>query len=192
MVLSSYMDYKGARIERLGKIFDELKKRDNDEKHFNAGAIKGGIFTNKTRSRLRGFLGGSMGRDMTLADFWYDVRTSIKSALYDLALFVTVASQKDVSSVITVETLDPIFEGLLRFPVTDNTQPDHEKARVADFMIHQGFYYLSQLKPSFLPPKSGETINEALSLSEYLCERFKSESRPNPEKYDKRERHGTP
>lgn len=157
------MEYRRVRIERLEKIFDELEIRS-----------KGGIFTNIMRSHLRGSSVG-VGRDKTLISFRYKVRSYIKSAFYDLALFVTSSSQEDISRVITVESIDPFFEGLLWFPVADNNKSDPERAMVANLMIQRGFEYLSKIRPDLLPPKSDETITDALKLSNYLTERFKLE-----------------
>ena len=152
--------YRIAKYRRL--IDEEPKKRP-----------KGGIFKYTMRCRLLG--AKNLRGRKSKSDFWHDVRTYVKTALDDLLLFAEVAGKENVNRVITKETLKPIFDVLLWYPVVKRQEPDLTRAEVAHLLIEAGFGYLREIKRDNIPLSSHRVIEEAVDLSNYLVELFKPE-----------------
>ncbi len=60
----------------------------------------GGIFTKDKRRKLLGLKQKQGTYHEDTADFWYDVRSSVKSGLMDLELFFEVAHQNQIKEVL--------------------------------------------------------------------------------------------
>ena len=152
--------YKALQVEKFQKFIREAD---------------GGIFTSKTRRRLVGELGMS-GRGLTKNDFWYDQRNRVRNALTDLEIFLTVAGRDNVNQVLTVETMEPVIKALFALEVIDSVQPDPQKAWIAYLLIYAGFEYLSRLKEDHMTEPHKRTLNEAISLAQYLADIFELDS----------------
>jgi hypothetical protein len=136
---------------------------------------KGGIFTKSKRKKIMG-IKGVAGRDVRKADFWQDVRDHVRAALLDLQLFLTFASDNDISLVITLENLYPIIHGLIPTRGVARVQRELRKAEIAHAFIDLGFHYLYQAStPASITLSHKRTINEALDLANYLVQSFKPE-----------------
>ena len=134
-----------------------------------------GVFTTKTRNRLAGKLGLS-GRDRTINDFWYDVRTSVKTALKDLEMFIMVADKEQINQVINTATLEPLVNAMINFPNVGMVDPDPVLAEIARLFIYTGFEYLRRAKPVNSSISSERIIDEALDLSRLLTLQFYPEN----------------
>lgn len=114
----------------------------------------GGIFTKDKRRKLLGLKQKQGKYFEDTADFWYDVRSSIKSGLKDLELFFDVADQKQIKEVIH-DT--PLKEELQLSKITQ----DHNKMYILSRQISSLTKTLTALlqkhyKPSKTKLPSGE------------------------------------
>jgi hypothetical protein len=140
---------------------------------------KRGSFTQSKREKIMGIKGVS-GRDVRNADFWQDVRDHIRAALLDIQLFLTFASDSDISLVMTIENLYPIIQGLVPTRFQARVEPDLRKAEIAHSFIQDGFHYLYYSKtPAAITLSHKRTINEALDLANYMLQTFKPEGERN-------------
>ena len=138
-----------------------------------------GTFTQRKREKIMGTKGIS-GRDVRKADFWQDVRDHIRAALIDIQLFLTFASDNDISRVMTLENLYPIIHGLVFTRNMAKIEQDLRKAKIAYVFIDKGFHYLAYASfQASLTLSHKRTINEALDLANYLVQSFKPEKERN-------------
>jgi hypothetical protein len=135
-------------------------------------SARGGIFTTKARKRLMGII-GKTGRGRTKNKFWYNIRTYVRQALLDIQLFIIVADKNNLNQVLTKETVEAIIRKLL-WDTANLSDPDLNKAEIAQSIIEWGFNYLRQTMTITLSHK--RTIEEAIDLSKYLVEQVKPES----------------
>jgi len=158
------------------------KARDATVRHFESHlASCGGLFTERMRRRLLGLPVGRTPKqdERTLKyDFWYDVRSSVKSGLTDLELFLSVASEKDKNQVINEETLRPVALALFHMAPAGR----HDIARL---LVTYGLSYLREKRRDMMTISHSNTIAEAIDLSDFLAEMSKPEgkrnySQPNP------------
>ena len=103
----------------------------------------GGIFDWKTRHRLLGFT-RKVGRDKKNANFWYDVRETVKTALIDLQLFIETAEDENVAKVLTKETMEAIVQALFTAQNRNNPRLIAHKVKIARFFAESGLEYLLQ------------------------------------------------
>lgn len=153
---------------------EHLRDRMIDEFRTSYEKTQGGIFTQITRERILTKKGIS-GRGRTRDQFWYRHRENVKTALIDLQLFIEFAGRNNVNQVVTQEALEPIVKALLWHPILDQEPPDRNRAEIANLFIKVGFEYLRKKKGYHVTLSHGRTIEEALNLSGYLVEQFKSE-----------------
>jgi hypothetical protein len=105
-----------------------------------------GIFVKKKRKQLLGLKRKSGGKSVvkedrtTLANFWYDVRQSVKQAQIDLMLFAEFADKKDIDSAITRASIKQFLGMLLGLP----QKTSGEKAKIAELLVELGLGYLQQ------------------------------------------------
>lgn len=130
---------------------------------------KGGIFTKKTRERLMG-IQRKTGRGRREVDFWYDVRESVKTALFDLQLFLEFAEEKNVNAVMTGERLLPLVQEFVstKYPV----KKDLRMADIANIFVQMGFRYLYSAKMHEITLSHKRTINESIDLANFLVQSF--------------------
>ena len=128
---------------------------------------KGGIFTSKARGKLLG-IDGLPGRPNLRNDFWYDVRTFVKSALIDLELFLETASKDNISQAVNAETLLPIIKALFLHPRLDKAKPEPERAKIAQLNIKEAFGYLQMMSGTYITKSHQRTIEEAIDLCNHL------------------------
>jgi hypothetical protein len=107
---------------------------------------RGGIFVKKRRQQLLGLLAKSGGRGSkkegdrkTVANFDYDVRETVKTALLDLQLFIETSKDKDVDQVMNHKALREVVSQLL-------THETPERYKVAQMFAEEGlkYFYKSQ------------------------------------------------
>ena len=158
---------------------------DKYGEHLRKG-VKGG-YTTKTRKRLLGITEGLSGRDRSKNVFWDDVRKHTRMDLIDLEIFLNYAQDNQVKQVITSDLLKPIIYALFLKPVYDHATPDLRTARIAQLFIKLSFEYLSEMRDDLITSSHSRTIQDAVDLSNFLGESFKSEStrkysRPFPRK----------
>jgi hypothetical protein len=139
----------------------------------------GGLFTTKTRKRLLGILAAS-GRDRTKNQFWYDVRNKARNALEDLHLFVSTADEDQVFQVFTNEALEPVIRSLLCKSFYTNSESDPKIAEIANMLIQRSFDYFKEKASKSITLSHERTINEAVDLSNYLCQTIKGTSYSKP------------
>ena len=130
---------------------------------------RGGFFNKKTRERIMG-IQRKTGRGRKEADFWYDVREYVKTALVDLQLFLEFADEKDVSMVMIGERLQPLIQKLssAEYPF----KPDIRRADIANLLVQHGFRYLYYSKQHDITLSHKRTINEALDLANFLVQSY--------------------
>lgn len=104
------------------------------------------------------------------------MKESVKTALIDLELFIEVSDKKDVDQVITQETLKPVVEALLWYPLIKPDKPDMKRAEIAQLFIQVGFNYLSAMKPASMTSSHHRTKDDAIDLSYFLVDAFKPEN----------------
>ncbi|MFB0523120.1 MAG: hypothetical protein ACETV1_05085 [Candidatus Bathyarchaeia archaeon] len=137
------------------------------------GRVAGGIFTPRARGNLLGVpVRGRKPRERDY-DFWYDVRSSVATALVDLELFLDTAGDENVKKVLTPESLKPIARSLLLHPVWTNAKPDLSRAEIAEIFIRAGFEYLLQMQKNLVREYDVETTNKALEEAAFLVELFR-------------------
>lgn len=154
---------------KSSKINDNIKERYKP--FVNKG---GGIFVKDTKKRLLGLSPGRPGWSEDTADYRYNVRSQVKQALIDLALFIEVADEKDVSRIINQKSLEPIARALLwNVP----KKPNASLAKIAHMLIWYGFHYLKTQNPIRLPNALDSQIDAAIDISNYLTDCFMSSSR---------------
>lgn len=138
-----------------------------------------GLFTTKTRKRLLGILVAS-GRDRTKNQFWYDVRNKARNALQDLNLFVSTADEEQVFQVFTKETLEPVIRSLLYKSFYASSESDPNIAEIANMLIERSFDYFKEKASKGITLSHDRTMNEAVDLSNYLCQTIKGTSYSKP------------
>ena len=136
-----------------------------------------GIFVKKKRKQLLGLIaksGGKTGsnedRDRkTLANFWYDVRESVKCGLVDLQLFIESSGEDNVYRVIDNQRLEPIFKELLLSEwVSDYFDYTSDQAKIAHMLVETGLKCLRSLSRPYLRRRAEEEIEDAIELSQQL------------------------
>lgn len=104
--------------------------------------------------------------------FWEDRRNAVERALIDLRLFVEVAGRKNVNQVITRDSLKPIVEVLLWYPIVDRTEPNVNLAEIAQMLIEEGFGYLRGMfqfgSEHSISSSMQRTIADAIDGSKHL------------------------
>lgn len=163
---------------------DRKKARIDRYKPYVATADSG-IFGKEARKKILGMRriwggrGGEKGdKGKIRADintFWYRTRNQVKTALKDLELFIEFADEKNVNQAVTVETLEPVVNSLLRTPIFDVHPPAPNRAEIARLFIDAGLDYLREKKPKHITGSHQETIEQAIDLVNYLVEMFKPE-----------------
>jgi hypothetical protein len=138
----------------------------------------GGIFTFRKRGQLLGMEGlpgrKKTGKNEKTAEneFWYNTRRYVKNALIDLRLFVEVAGRKNVNQVITRDSLKPIVEALLWYPIVDHAEPNVNLAEIAQLLIEEGFGYLCGMfqfdSEHSISSSMRRTIADAIDGSKHL------------------------
>ena len=151
------------------------KINDNIKEKYKPFVNKGsGIFVKKTKKRLLGISPGRPGWSEDTSDFRYSVRTQVEQALIDLALFIEVADEKDVSRIINQKSLEPIVRALLW---KMGGKPNESLAKIAHMLIWYGFHYLKVQNPIQLPRTIDGQIDDVIDISNYLTDCFVSSSR---------------
>lgn len=150
---------------------------DKYERYFKTA--QGGMFTKKAIDKLLGIIRTS-GRDQTSNDFWYDRRNDVRTALVEMTLFLDVASDKNINQVFTDESFRPLLYSLFwgKDWLLFDSEPDTEKAKIAQHMIEAGFHYLTEWKLNLMTKSHQRTIEDAMDLSRFLLADF-----PNSETY---------
>lgn len=162
-------DYKKRLMEKRQEKYRKLYRTD-----FSGS----GIFVKKKRKQLLGLIAksggktsGSKERDRkTLANFWYDVRESVKYGLVDLQLFVETSRVDSVFGVLDDKRLEPIFKELLLSEwVYENFDFTSDKAKIAHMLVETGLNCLLSLsKPFHIRQRAEEEIKDAIELSQQL------------------------
>jgi len=96
--------------EKYEKLYNSPKFQKEEGFHFTSRR-PGGIFSNPTRNRLLG-ISRKSGKNRSKANFEYDVRETMKTALIDMQLFIETAEEKDIIRILRRETLAPIVDVL--------------------------------------------------------------------------------
>lgn len=139
-----------------------------------------GIFTRKTRQKLLGLMSMS-GKGLAKNEFWYNVRNSVKGSLTDLELFVETAEKSQLDQVLTRKSLEPVIAALFQgFTAYSETQPDPNRADIADMLILWGFRYWKDKTGSGLTLSHERTLEEAVDLSDYLLQSVKGQPYGRP------------
>ena len=167
------------KVEEFRRLYQKWgKKRDRKNARENF-ARKGGFFRTKRRKQLLGLLGKSGGRygKNTEADFWYDVREQVTTALIDLLLFIRTTEDKDLHQVLKKETLQPIVEALfLSYSIRDIPKPNADKAKIALMFIEKSLEYLRRTTTSLTTSSQERMIADALDISKQLTALLLSDS----------------
>jgi len=155
----------------MKRIIDRFKPRSEVER-------SDGIFTEKTKKQMLRIF--RIPKGVSHAQFWYRRREGVKTALFDLELFLEMAGRKNVNRVLTKETLKPIIDALLFHPILDQEPPDRKRAEIANLLIEAGFDYLRKMSTRIstrrsIFPLEQRVIDDAIAVSNYLVEYFESE-----------------
>jgi hypothetical protein len=154
-------------FERLREKYEKLylqSKLDSqkEEGYYHALRRYGGLFTESKRKRLLSDERKS-GRDRKNANFWYDVRETVKTGLIDLRLFLEIAGENNVTKVITTEDFGEVIHTLL---YTSKAQAT--KAKIAQMMIEAGLRYIKGTS-KFITQNQNRTIEDAIEISRQLA-----------------------
>jgi hypothetical protein len=162
-------DYEKRLMEELQKKYRKLYGTD-----FSGS----GIFVKKKRKQLLGLEAKSGGKTSsnkerdrkTLANFWYDVRESVKCGLVDLQLFIETSRVDNIFRVLDNQRLEPIFKELLLSEwVNENFDFTSNKAKIAHMLVETGLNCLLSLStPYYIRPRTEEEIKDAIELSRQL------------------------
>lgn len=165
------MEQKTDKIEKLIAKFESIRLRNGALWIYSSG----GIFTAKTRKKLLGILPrAEPGKSRN--DFWCDRRKQVEQALIDLQLFIEAAEDDQVNQVVvTQETLAPVVETLLHYPVVYRAEPDLKRAEISQLFIEMGFIYLSDMMPGMMSLSHKQTKDAAIDLANFLVESFRPE-----------------
>ena len=152
------MDYVDIRNETLQRKYADWLNE-----------AKGGIFRRSAREQMMG-LRRYPAKGQPLNDFWYKRRLYVSSALKDLSIFLTAAGSGNVGQVITLDSLKPVFDGIIWSDITgpDGDVVDSEKAKIAQYMVELGFAYLERINPYYIAKLAYRVIDEAREISRYL------------------------
>jgi hypothetical protein len=94
----------------------------------------------------------------------------------DLELFIETADKNQLDQVLTRESLEPVIASLFQgFIAYSETEPDRNRADIADMLILLGFRYLKEKTKSGITLSHERTISEAVDLSDYLIHTIKGE-----------------
>lgn len=135
-----------------------------------------GIFVKKKRKQLLGLKAKSGGKTSseeeherkTLANFWYDVRESIKYGLVDLQLFIETSGEENINRVLNSERLEPIFKILFEKHAPENMEYVSNRAKVAHMLVKCCLEYLRFASKPYLRRKEDQEINDSIELSQQL------------------------
>ena len=153
-------DYEKRLMEKLQEKYRKLYSVD-----FSGS----GIFVKKKRKQLLGLIAKSGGDRKTLANFWYDVRESVKCGLVDLHLFIETSGMENTYRVLDSQRLEPIFKELLLSEwVSEYLDYTSNKAQIAHMLVETGLKCLRQLSEPYLRRKAEEEIDDAIELSQQL------------------------
>ena len=153
-------DYKQRLIKEKQEKYRKLYRTD-----FSGS----GIFVKKKRKQLLGLIAKSGGDRKTLANFWYDVRESVKCGLVDLHLFIETSGMENTYRVLDSQRLEPIFKELLLSEwVSEYLDYTSNKAQIAHMLVETGLKCLRQLSEPYLRRKAEEEIDDAIELSQQL------------------------
>lgn len=133
---------------------------------------KGGIFANKSRERIAGISDLSK-RYRTEKQFWAEMTSYIKPALFDLELLIKYANNDDVNQVINYETLKPVVYSILSLKKIPS---DKTRAEIAQLFIMAGFDYLLHW-PEIPVGSIKKDVEKAVELSNFFVKSLGGEPR---------------
>ena len=174
------MEFHDQQKEEFIAKYQKIRRERNDfqlDESEGLLGVPGGGFERITRERLLG-IKGKTGRGRSEADFWCDVRKRVKAGLIDQELLITVASEKNLSQVLTRETIRPFLEALLIHPISLTRDPKHDsnRAEIAQMLIQMGFDYLTS-KPDLMSLPHSRVVEDAIDLSKQLADSFRPEEK---------------
>jgi len=149
-------NYRRELSKNDSKLIHSIYKEHTDD--------EGGIFTKDKRRKLLGLKQKHGKYFEDTADFWYDVRSNVKSGLKDLELFFDVADKNQIKEVLYDA---PSKEELKSLKLTRDHNKIYELKRQIPSLTHtlsalfQKYYKTSKMKlPSGETRKYSEHIEE--------------------------------
>jgi hypothetical protein len=133
---------------------------------------KGGIFANKSRERIAGVSNLSK-RYRTEKQFWAEMTSYIKPALFDLELLIKYAHKEDINQIINYEALKPVVYSILSLKKRPS---DKTRAEIAQLFIMAGFDYLLHW-PDIPVGSIKKDIEKAEELSNFFVKSLGGEPR---------------
>ena len=164
------VDKSHQRLVGLQEKYRQLYKRpefEKEEGYYKKHMRKGGFFTEIARNRLLGVERKS-GRDRKDANFWYDVRTTSKTALIDLQLLLETAEDRNIHRVLNREALKPILYALFYSSLQEPPKQGAEKAKIAQLLIEYGLEYLRKSTTTLITSSQERMIDDAIDVSKQL------------------------
>jgi hypothetical protein len=89
-----------------------------------------------------------------------------------LQLFIEMGDEYSVNKVITPETINPLAETLFLRPIKENSEPNLNRIKIAQFFIQKGFQYLQYVGRDVLGGLHTRAIRDGLEACDYIVDLF--------------------
>ena len=152
--------------------YDEWHKRWLKDKYGrHVEVADSGIFTRDNRRKMYGTKGIS-GKNVSINNFWYDRRNQVKTSFKDLELFIDTARETDIPQAINLGTTLSLIETLFHSPIILDQKPDPERAKIAHWMIHFCFKYLTHHQKTVMTKQDHGSVSDAIDRARVLANMF--------------------